>query len=71
MTDQQIEDIFSYHSPTSEQSRIYQEINEAFQRTAKIINKLMPAGAGATVAIRKLSEARMQANAAVALEGTF
>lgn len=71
MTEEQIVNIFSYHSPTPEQAAVYAIINEAFQHTAKVINRYMPPGAGATVAIRKLSEARMQANAAVALQGTF
>lgn len=71
MTQEQIKNIFSYHPPTVEQQEVYQKINEAFQQTATTINELMPAGPGATVAIRKLSEARMAANAAVALNGTF
>lgn len=30
MTEQQIEDIFSYHPPTEEQRAIYEQINKAF-----------------------------------------
>lgn len=71
MTNEQIEDIFTYHAPKPEQIEKYAKINEAFQSCAKVINEVMPAGAGATSAIRKLSEARMAANAAVALEGKF
>lgn len=71
MTDEQIKDIFTYHPPTNEQREVYQKINQAFIACALEINDLMPSGAGATVAIRKLSEARMAANQAVALEGRF
>jgi hypothetical protein len=71
MTEEQIENIFSYHAPTEEEREVYEAINTEFQRTAKLINELMPNGPGATVAIRKLSEARMAANQAVALKGTF
>ncbi len=70
-TDPEIEDIFSYHAPTPEQRGIYEQINAAFQEAAKKIAPLLPAGPGKTVAIRRLSDARMAANAAVALEGKF
>jgi len=71
MTDEQLQDIFSYHAPKPEQVEKYQAINDAFLACAKVINEQMPSGAGATVAFRKLSEARMAANAAIALEGRF
>lgn len=71
MTEQQILNIFSYHPPTPEQREVYEKINATFQATALLINEVMPPGPGATVAIRKLSDARMAANAAVALEGSF
>lgn len=71
MTKDQIKDIFSYHPPTPEQREVYERINAAFIACAEAIEPLLPEGPGKTVAIRKLSEARMQANASVALEGRF
>jgi hypothetical protein len=71
MTNEQIREIFSYHPPTPEQREIYEKINAAFIQCAGAIEPLMPEGPGKTVAIRKLAEARMQANASVALEGRF
>ncbi|HKX32094.1 MAG TPA: hypothetical protein VJ302_30690 [Blastocatellia bacterium] len=71
MTNEQIKDIFSYHPPTPEQRETYEQINAVFIECAEKINALMPAGPGHTVAIRKLADARMAANAAVALEGKF
>ena len=71
MTDEQLQDVFSYHAPKPEQVGKYQAINAAFLACAQAINEQMPGGPGATVALRKLSEARMAANAAVALEGRF
>lgn len=71
MTEDQIRNIFSYHAPRPEQLIKYSEINDAFVYCAMVINEVMPPGAGATAAIRKLAEARMAANAAVALEGLF
>lgn len=71
MTDQQLEDIFSYHAPTPDQLPKYEAVNKAFLECAKVVNEIAPDGAGKTVAIRKLSDARMACNASVALEGRF
>ena len=71
MTDNQLKDIFTYHPPTPEQREIYEKINAAFLECAQVVNAVTPEGPGKTVAIRKLSDARMQANASVALEGRF
>lgn len=69
--DEAIGEIFTYHMPTPGQREVYEQINAAFQQCAKTATKLLPDGPGKTVAIRKLSDARMAANAAVALEGKF
>lgn len=68
---QEIVDVFSYHAPTPEQVEIYERINQAFRRCALEIAPVLPDGPGKTVAIRKLADARMAANAAVALGGKF
>lgn len=70
-TDEEIEFLFTYHPPTPEQARRYEVVNQAFQRCAKDIVDLMPDGPGKTVAMRKLGEARMSVNMAIALEGRF
>lgn len=69
--EKEITEIFSYHPPTEAQRETYEEINTAFIECAKSIAPLLPDGPGKTVAIRKLADARMAANAAVALEGKF
>ena len=71
MTTEEITNIFSYHPPTEEQRKIYEEINKQYLALALHLQILLPEGPGKTVALRKLSEARMQANACVALEGKF
>lgn len=71
MTIEEIDNIFSYHPPTEEQRKIYEAINEKFLSVAHFLNITLPDGPGKTVAIRKLSEARMQSNACVALKGKF
>jgi len=72
MTEEQfIEEVFSYHAPTAEQRETYEKINAAFIACAKAVLPLLPIGDGKVAATRKLSDARMQANASVALEGRF
>jgi len=71
MTDEQLKDVFTYHAPTEEQRGLYERINAAFLECARVVNAVSPDGPGKTVAIRKLADARMQANASIALEGRF
>lgn len=71
MTEEQLQDIFTYHAPTIDQVELYNSINDAFLECAKVVNKVTPDGPGKTVAIRKLADARMAANASIALEGRF
>ncbi len=69
--DAKLDNIFSYHTPTVEDLEKYSEINKGFLELAKIINSVLPNGAGKTVAIRTLSEARMIANHAISMKGEF
>lgn len=64
-----IEDIFTYHAPNIEQSVKYENIREGAKFFAKILVKNMPYCSDQRAAIRKLREAVMTANAAIALEG--
>lgn len=70
-TPEEIHEVFSYHQPSEKQAAIYNEINRAFQSCATVVAGLMPSGPGRTAAIRKLADARMACNAAVALDGKF
>lgn len=67
----EIEQIFSYHPPNEKQRETYELINLAFIKCAEEVAALMPDGPGKTAAIRKLADARMACNAAVALGGKF
>lgn len=69
--EEEINAIFSYHPPTAEQRDTYEAINQAFIEAASKIIPLLPDGPGKTVAVRKLADARMAANASVALGGKF
>ena len=57
---------FSYHAPTRDQLVIYNEIRTAGFAFAAVVNRHVPAGADKTAAIRKIREAVMACNAAVA-----
>ena len=66
-----IENIFTYHAPFGDQPRKYQAIREAAKTLAQIIVDNTPPSADQTAAIRKVREAVMTANAAIALDGKF
>lgn len=61
-----IENWFTYHAPTAENLVQYAELRDVAKRFAETINRLVPAGSDKTVAIRKVREAVMTANAGVA-----
>lgn len=61
-----IENWFSYHAPKSEQIANYTAIRDAAKFFAKVVLENTPAGADQTAAVRKIREAVMTANAAIA-----
>lgn len=64
-----IETVFSDHPPTEEQIKKYQAIREKAMDLAATIFARCPSCADRTDAIRKVREAVMTANAAIALDG--
>lgn len=68
ITDDDIENWFTYHSPNSEQLPKYQAIREAGKNLATVILDNTPTTADQTAAIRKVREAVMTANAAIACD---
>lgn len=68
-TDEKLQDIFSYHSPTGNQPEQYIKIRNAALEFAKVVIAQTPPCADQTTAIRKIREAVMTANAAIALNG--
>lgn len=65
-----IDNWFSRHPPTTvEQIATHQEIREAGKRFAETIAEFTPPSADQTAAIRKVREAVMTANAAIACGG--
>lgn len=66
---EQLDAIFTYHPPKGDQSYRYGLIRASAQDFARTICMYVPPCADRTAAIRKIREAVMTANAAIALEG--
>lgn len=64
-----LHELFTYHAPTPMQSVNYQQLRHAAYDFANAILALTPEGADQQAALRKVREAVMTANAAIALEG--
>lgn len=66
ITQVDIDNWFTYHSPTANQIPKYEEIRNAAKQLAEVIIENTPSSADQTAAIRKVREAVMTANAAIA-----
>lgn len=64
-----IENWFTYHKPTGGQPEAYVKIRDAGKALAEVILETTPESADQTAAIRKVREAVMTANAAIACGG--
>jgi hypothetical protein len=64
-----LENWFTYHAPSSDQQVAYAKLRSSALDFAKAINDLVPDCADKTAAIRKVREATMTANAAIACGG--
>lgn len=66
LTDATLHNFFTYHPPHGDQTERYVRIREAALLFATVIRDCCPVGADTTAAIRKVREATMTANAAIA-----
>ncbi len=64
-----LDNIFTYHPPTAEDLARYDAIRDAAKEFARVLLANTPRCADQTAAVRKVREAVMTANAAVALKG--
>ena len=64
-----LREIFTYHPPSPYQQKCYESVREAAKHFATIILHNVPTCADRTAALRKVREAVMTANAAIALDG--
>ncbi len=69
ITSEQIENWFTYHSPTPEQTYRYETLRMAARAMANTIVANTPPSADQTAALRLLREAVFTANAAIACGG--
>lgn len=63
-----IDQLFTYHAPKGDQPERYERIRNAAKEFAKVVLECTPECPDQTVAIRKIREAVMTANASIALE---
>lgn len=69
ISNEQINNWFTYHAPTPDQIPQFQAIREAGHQLATTIRDNAPASADVTDAIRSVRKAVMTANAAIACGG--
>lgn len=67
--DDAIQNWFTYHPPTEETIPKFKAVRDAGMAFARVINESCPPGADTSTAIRKVREAVMTANAAIACCG--
>ena len=65
-TQKELDHWFRYHAPTPEQLKAYEVIRASAKMFAEDVNANVPDSADKTVAIRKIREAVMAANLAIA-----
>lgn len=68
VSDENLDDVFSYHPPKPGQPEAYERIRSAAKKLAAEILASCPDCADRAAAIRKVREAVMTANAAIALD---
>lgn len=63
-----MESLFTFHPPQGDQPQRYTMIRAAAKKLAQVIMECCPPSADRSAAVRKVREAVMTANAAIALE---
>ena len=64
-----IEKLFTFQPPTEEMLDHFYAVAQACEAACRVIVEHVPASADRTLAIQHLVDARMRANAAIALDG--
>ena len=67
MTKAELDNLFAYHPPKGDQVDRYQKLRDSAKEFAAVILDLTPTCPDQTVAVRKVREAVMTANAAIAI----
>ncbi len=71
LTPENLHDAFEYHKWDEEQTRIGTAVREALEVAARVILINVPDCPDRSVALRKIREARMDANSAITHRGKF
>ncbi len=66
-----VDNMFEYHAWTEHQVAIGKKVREILAEAAKVIIEHVPPSADRSAAIRKLREARMDANSAITHGGKY
>jgi hypothetical protein len=67
MTNEQIENTFTYHPPFGTQTQRYQDLREEARTLAKLIQEACPESREKSLALTELQQAVMWANASIAI----
>jgi len=71
LTIENVDDCFTYHQWDAEQMQAGTEVRAALIHAARVILNTVPPCPDRSVALRKLREARMDANSAITHRGRF
>lgn len=71
ITDDEVKDVFDYHQWTPEQMKSGEIVRTALGAAFKAVIENVPPSPDRTVALRKIREARMDANSAITHGGKY
>jgi len=71
ISDEEVADAFDYHPWTASQTAKGKTVREALGAAFKAVIENVPPGPDRTVALRKIREARMDANSAITHDGKY
>ena len=67
MTEEQLDNIFTYHAPKGDQQQRYVSLREEAKHFAKVINKFCPESREKSLALTAVQQATQWANASIAI----
>lgn len=67
MTEEQIDNIFTYHAPTGDQAQRYEALRSLGRTFARYLNEVCPESREKSIALTKLQECVQMANASIAI----
>ena len=67
LTDEAIENIFTYHAPKGDQAERYVKLREKAKEFARVVQECCPDSREKSLAVTSLQQASMWANASIAI----